>query len=489
MLIQVTGLSFSYRVRQVLKHIDWRWNKNQQWAVLGPNGAGKTTLAKALTRQISPSAGKIELGETVLKKSMAYVCFEQQKALCNHDRRFDDSEFQSSAFDIGTTVKQAILGRSEESNIFNHWVERLGITHILERGIRYISTGEMRKTLLLRALLSDPGLIILDNPLDGLDRASQQELLDILTDLLDSEIALLILCRQIEDIPSGISHVLVLDQGEVVASGNTEQIVNDPILVELLCPELPPLTELPPPAERPYQLDKKQPLLELHNVSVRYHQNRVLDDVNWTLNTGQHCSISGPNGCGKSTLLSLINGENHKAYGQNIWLFGQRRGSGESVWDIKQKFGVIDTRLQLNHVRGMKAIEVVVSGLFDTIGLYDDWGEQQLNTAQHWMAALGIGGFEASPYDELSFGLQRMVLLARAMVKSPAILILDEPCLGLDSFHRRLLLRAVDHIAANSDTQILFVSHTTGDTPGCINQFLEFKAEDGAYQLECTNLA
>jgi molybdate transport system ATP-binding protein len=487
MLLKVVGLSFSYGTRPILKQLSWSWEKNHQWAILGPNGSGKSTLAKVLTQQMAPSTGELSFGENLSLEKIAYVCFEQQKALCDLDRRFDDSEFQSTAFDIGTTVEQAILGKHPATENFHDWVRRLSLEQILHRGIRFISTGEMRKTLLLRALLAEPLLIILDNPLDGLDRASQKEMQAVLRNLLSSDISILLMCRQMEDIPQQVSHVLVLDEGEAIACGEHKSVLENPIVIELMQAALPPLSELPPPASRPYTLNTHKPLIQMCDVSVSYYDNKVLDKINWTFNHGQHACISGPNGCGKTTLLSLINGDNHKAYGQDIFLFGQRRGSGESVWDIKQKFGNIDTQLQLNHVRGMKGIEVVISGFFDTIGLYDNWGDQQRNTAQHWLSALGVGSLETAAYDTLSFGMQRMLLLARAMVKSPAILILDEPCLGLDSFHRRLLLRAVDHIAGNSDTHILFVSHTVGDTPSCINQFLDFKPAPNGYQLKCQN--
>ncbi len=205
--------------------------------------------------------------------------------------------------------------------------------------------------------------------------------------------------------------------------------------------------------------------------------------------TGQHTCISGPNGCGKTTLLSLVNGDNHKAYGQDITLFGLRRGSGESVWDIKQKFGLLNTQLHLGHVRGMRVLEVVVSGFFDSIGLYDDWGDAQKQIAGEWLCALGLEDIEREPFDTLSFGMQRMVLLARAMVKSPIILILDEPCLGLDGHHGQTVLRAIDHIAANSDTQVLFVSHSAGEMPDCINQWLEFVPSAAGFTLECREQA
>ena len=126
-----------------------------------------------------------------------------------------------------------------------------------------------------------------------------------------------------------------------------------------------------------------------------------------------------------------------------------------------------------------------MSGFFDTIGLYDDWGDQQRDTAQQWLAALGLGQYARESFDALSFGVQRMVLLARAMVKSPIILLLDEPTLGLDGHHRKLMLRAIDHIAANSDTHIIFVSHSVGETPECINQHLVFEPRDDGFEVVC----
>lgn len=485
-LLECRGTGLVYRARPALQPLDWTIRPREQWACIGPNGAGKTSLARILSGQASHHNGELVLAPELASAGVAYVCFEQAQALCARDRKMDDSEFRADASDPGTRVRDAILaGRAADAR-FEHWVERLRLGHVLERGLRFISTGEMRKTLLIRALLSEPGLLILDSPLDGLDAAAQQAMHDVIDELLAAGQPTLLLCRQLEDIPPGITHVLVLEEGRLLASGPRDEVCNDPAVATLMNPPQPPLSALPSPAERPYAVPEG-PLLELHDVQVSYGELEVLRDVDWTFGRGQHCCVAGPNGCGKTTLLSLITGDNHKAYGQDITLFGRRRGSGESIWDIKQKYGQLDTQLQLNFARNMKVVEVVVSGFFDSIGLYDDWGDVQKRRAEAWLQALGMAAYSRAPFDTLSFGLQRMVLLARAMVKSPLILLLDEPTLGLDGFHRKLLLRAVDHIAANSDTQVIFVSHSAGDTPACINQFLRFEPGESGYRVVCEN--
>jgi len=488
-LLSLNNVNLTYRALPVLQGVTWRVQRGEQWVCLGPNGAGKTSLANVISGRAAHVSGEVHKGACATRNGIGYVCFEQAKALCDRDRKLDDSEFRADASDPGTQVRDLMLQGRDPDRAFDDWSQRLNMSHILDRGIRYISTGEMRKTLLASAILNRPGLLILDNPLDGLDRASQSAMLEVLDDLLRGELPVVLLCRQLEDIPAAATHLLVLQQGSVLDAGERNSVLANPAVQTLMRPELPPLGALPQPAQRPYELPTQGPLLALRDVSVSYGDLCVLDGVDWVFERGQHCCVSGPNGCGKTTLLSLITGDNHKAYGQDITLFGIRRGSGESIWDIKQKYGQVDTQLHLGFARGMKALEVVISGYFDTVGLYDDFGDRQRQGAGAWLDALGLSHLARESFDALSFGLQRMVLLARAMVKSPAILLLDEPTLGLDGFHRRLILRAIDHIAQASDTQVIFVSHSAGETPACVNQQLRFEPVESGFRVVCDNNA
>ena len=233
----------------------------------------------------------------------------------------------------------------------------------------------------------------------------------------------------------------------------------------------PAVNHFPPP------LIPGQNLIELHDVFAAYHGERILENLFWTMGYGQHTLIEGPNGCGKSTLLSLIDGENHMAYGQQVYLFGKKRGSGETIWDVKAHFGVVSNEMHNRYVKGWRVLEVVISGFFDSVGLYQDSGASERNCAMAWLQALNIESLATQYYGSISFGQQRLVLLARAMLKHPNVLILDEPCVGLDDSHRELILALADLIAATTSTHILYVSHTQGEQPRCINQRIRFSGE------------
>lgn len=485
-LFEVAQLGLSYRARPVLKGINWRWECGQHWAVLGPNGAGKTALATVLAGEQTHYAGQIQTSEALLNGGIAYVCFERGRRLVERDQKLDCAEFESSASDAGTRIRDLLHCAPEQTAERESLIDLLKLRLILERGLRYVSTGEMRKALLVNALLSKPALLILDSPLDGLDRETQERFGEALGHIMQRMPAVMLLCRNAEEIPSACSHVLLLDQGRVVETGPRARMLESALTQRTLAaPDLvfsappPPANARPPSAE---------PAINLRGVSVNFGEHCVFRDLDWRLERDQHCLIAGPNGSGKSTLLDLLTGDNHKAYGQEVYLFGQRRGSGESVWDIKARFGRVDAKMQFMVPAHNSVLAVVLSGFFDSLGLGDRPTDSQKQRARECLRALDLAAHAEQEFQTLSFGLQRIVLLARAMVKNPPILLLDEATLSLDQGHRRLLLEAVDHVVSEQTCQLLFVSHTAGERPTCINQLLSFEAQETGSRVSVTDL-
>jgi molybdate transport system ATP-binding protein len=485
-LLTLEHLGLTLRAKPVLRAIDWHWQQGQHWAVLGPNGAGKTALAGVLAGETQHFSGSYSRGPAIAERGVAYVCFERARTLCERDRKLDCAEFESTAVDVGTRVRDLLPDGPSQPR--DDVVDLLGLRALLDRGLRFISTGEMRKTLLASALLSRPGLLILDSPLDGLDRAMQAQLGAALNSIIGESTATLLLARNREDIPNACTHIMLLDRGRVLAQGEREAVLAGAGCAALMAP---PAVALRAPPDGGVVRRQDVPgdvTLALRNVRVDYAEHCVFRDLNWILRRDQHCLISGPNGCGKSTLLDLLTGDNHKAYGQDISLFGIRRGSGESVWDIKRRFGRVDARMQFAIPSGSSVLDTVCSGFFDSLGLYDPASDRQRGAARDWLATLGLLDLAREEFQALSFGLQRLVLLARAMVKAPDILLMDEATLSLDAGHRALLLAALDHVVSHSDSQLLFVSHSAGEVPHCINQNLEFTPDPAGSTVRVQNL-
>ncbi|GAB5413331.1 MAG: molybdate ABC transporter ATP-binding protein ModF [Congregibacter sp.] len=483
-LFELSQLGLTYRARPVLKGINWRWESGQHWAVLGPNGAGKTALATVIAGEQTHFSGRFITSDSLREGGIAYVCFERGRQLIERDQKLDCAEFESDAKDTGTRIIELLRCEPDQEAERDELVALLNMQGILDRGLRYVSTGEMRKALLVGALLSRPALLILDSPLDGLDRATQQRFRGALDQIMQRLPGVMLLCRNPSEIPDACTHTLLLDKGRVLLAGERESVLAADVARDTLAaPELlfsaPSDTGAAYTGAVPGHAD--DPVIDLRGVTVSFGQHCVFRDLDWRLERGQHCLVAGPNGSGKSTLLDMLTGDNHKAYGQEVYLFGQRRGSGESVWDIKARCGRVDAKMQFMVPPNNSVIAVVLSGFFDSLGLGDRPTDTQKQRARSCLNALGLGSLADHEFQTLSFGLQRIVLLARAMVKNPPILLLDEATLSLDEGHRRLLLDAVDHVVTEQECQLLFVSHTAGERPRCINQLLAFEAsEDGS---------
>lgn len=467
--------------RHCLELPGFTMRQGEHWCLFGGNGAGKSVLARLLCAQLLTGSDHVHWAPGLdPRRDVCMVSFEEQQSLAAADNRHDISEYSSSALDQGTTVRALICGsqalsRDREERL-QMLLATLGLQTLQASGIRYLSSGQTRKALLARALFKAPALLILDDPLESIDQDSRAGVLQAIVQSMRADTCTLLLCRRERDILPGITHMVLMDALKVTAQGRLEDVRAMPAYHALLHRQATIPQTLPPPLPGRHQPLPAEdvPLLALHDVSAGYGDTCIFEHLTWTLRRGQHAVISGPNGCGKSTLLSLLNGENHKAYGQEVRVCGRRRGSGETVWEVKSRFGLVSNELHNRYIRGWRVLDVVVSGFFDSVGLYDDSGASEQGAARAWLQALGMGGMTTELYHQLSFGQQRLVLLARAMVKHPAILILDEPCVGLDDHYRTLILAIVDLIASTTSTQILFVSHQQDEVPRCINQWLTF---------------
>jgi molybdate transport system ATP-binding protein len=349
---------------------------------------------------------------------------------------------------------------------------------MLDRSFRKLSTGETRKIMLIRALANNPDLIILDEPFDGLDAASMQLLQDLLKSKIDS-MAMVLVLNRFDEIPDFITHIAYTDQGKLQHSVdiNNKQAYDD--LYQLLHLKT---TELSVPAtdisDRPPALNPEDPLVRLKNIKVAYGDASIIDGLDWTIEAGQHWQLSGPNGSGKTCLLNLITGDHPQCYTNDIFVFGMQRGHGETIWQIKQYIGYVSTALQWEYRVSISLRNVILSGFHDSIGVYTKSTEKQKAVADQWLALLGMKDRANEPYNQLSFGDQRLLLIARAMVKHPTLLILDEPCLGLDDINRQLVLALIEKICTSGDTTVLYVNHHAEDQISGISQFKQLEKLD-----------
>jgi len=261
----------------------------------------------------------------------------------------------------------------------------------------------------------------------------------------------------------GIHFILVSSPGDVPDFIN--HIIELPSIQETPLKPMPQLRLL-----APFEVAVK-----MQKVQINYGSKTILHDFTWEVQKGERWAIKGPNGAGKSTLISLITADNPQAYSQDITLFDRKRGSGESIWDIKQKIGYVSPELHLYFKEGGSCFSVVASGLFDTQGLFKRMTEEQIKQVNHWMKVMGISHLKERSFLQISGGEQRMVLITRALVKNPELLILDEPCQGLDRVQTEHLKLVLDYLAENSEMTLLYVSHYDRDIPSCVNQVLELK--------------
>jgi molybdate transport system ATP-binding protein len=503
-VITVENITVRLRDRLILENSSWEIKADEHWAILGPNGSGKSTLVRSLWGGAPLRSGRIlfhfsdqqaDVSFSPQRNEIGYVSFETHQRLMEHEELQEDLREYAGRRDEVTTAQKVILSGilanqdspvADEQKVFEV-ADLLGIRHLLQRGITFLSTGEIRKTLIARALIKSPRLLILDEPFDGLDDRSRASLAESINQLMTGAMRVILVAHRIEEVVPNITHVLFVKngqifmqgpKGEIVTSKNISLLYDSNLQIEQkggaygLSYGMEEETKIDPASvSGGSSPDLPDILVEMKNTTVRYGDHVILDHLNWTVRRGENWAILGPNGSGKSTILELILGDNLQGYSNEITLFGKSKGSGETLWEIRNHTGVISSEFQIQYRKKMSAYDVIASGFYNSIGLYQYPTPEQRRAVERWVEILAVRDIVKESYQQLSYGQKRMILLARAMVKSPILLILDEPCHGLDIPNRRRILKIIEMIG-RTQTNLLYVTNQKEDILDCITHIM-----------------
>lgn len=469
--------------------VDFETCDGEHIAIVGRNGSGKSMFVDMIVGRhpllmrdpqydFSPST------KTLVSDNIKYITFRDTYGGDNDrtyflQQRWNQLEIDESSPIVRDKLEEAYLlagdDTPERRAMQQHIYQLFHMEHLLDKYTILLSSGELRKFKLASTLFSEPRVLIMDNPFIGLD-AETRDQLKVLLMQISQERALqviLVLSKE-DDIPDFITHVVEVRDMKVLPKVCKEEY--------LACRETVPsrvltdekhraIVELPY-SERKYH---EEEVVKMNKVRIQYGERIILKDLDWTVKNGERWALSGQNGAGKSTLLSLVCADNPQSYACDIALFGNPRGSGESIWDIKKHIGYVSPELHRSYQKDLPAIRIVTSGLMDSVGLYVKPREEDYGKCSFWMSVFGLEGLEDRGFLKLSSGEQRLVLLARAFVKDPELLILDEPLHGLDNYNRRLVKDVIDSFCQRKNKTMIMVTHYKDEWPDCIDHSLFLK--------------
>lgn len=507
--LSLEQLSVQLGGNTILSDLDLTIHRGEQWAITGPSGSGKTVLAHVLlgghfyTGRINYHWQGEEIPPAGKKPSHRIAIVEQQHRFKNRPGTTDlyyQQRFNASDADKTITVEQELQEHGYDVNGFatdendseegsrtdgieilganaqkdqraDAWLDTLHVRQLLSKPLIQLSNGENKRVQMAIALSAHPEMLILDNPFLGLDMEGRATLHHIINNLAVEGVQILLITTATE-FPEAITHVAQLEKGKLLFKGlrgNFHPSVKQQPGIQL-DPGI--LAMLGASSGEDFKVAVK-----MEDVTVQYGDSTILKDINWEVRKGEKWNVSGPNGAGKSTILSLITADNPQAYANKIWLFDRRRGTGESIWDIKKKIGFVSPELHLYFEYSATCFDVIASGLFDTIGLFRPLTLGQQEHTLRWLQLLSLGDLRSRRLAQLSTGQQRMVLLARALIKNPPVLILDEPCQGLDDEQIQYFRELISQLCEAFGTTLIYVSHYRQELPDCIDRFL--KLENG----------
>ena len=446
---RVTFQKFNYTV---FRDTCWEINPGENWAITGSNGSGKTTFLEAVEGHLSRPEGHIYYHFTDKEGHLLYDPYKQMASVYFNDRSvkygnyYYQQRYHATETDGIITVRKFLGGNPDMSRL-----QAFDIDRLLDMEIIKLSNGQFKKMLIAKALSKKPKLLLLDNLYTGLDAEARAYISEMIGQIAGSGTQLIIVTDH-NYIPSFITHVMEVERFNIKQVTLRKDYIN---LKENREPAA-DIPSLPCPPAKTFDIAVK-----MDKVCVAYNGKTVIDQVDWTVKYGERWALVGPNGAGKSMLLSLIFADNPQAYSNHIILFDRKRGSGESIWDIKDRIGFVSPELHLYLSSRKSCHEIALSGLFENpyaSRKIPSETEKFLNDLFHYFSVASISGI---PFQQVSTGQQNIILLIRALVKNPAMLILDEPFQSMDAQTIELFRQLLDRYCRNRT--LIFVSHRSED--------------------------
>lgn len=445
----------------------------EQIAIIGPNGAGKSLLSNMIIGT-KPLSGNIHYdfgtnASSRISDNIRLITFKDAYGSSYtptyYQQRWNQGDTESHP-KISEIL--SITRKDSSDNIY----KALQIYELCDKRVIELSSGELRRVQIAQALKNRPKILMLDNPLIGLDKTARLMITQIL-ESLHYEIQLIIITTRPQDIPKFVTHIIEVNNKTVYPKITyTDFITTHKYHIHQ--------SNIPITFPHSNHIDistTNDNIITLKDVSIKYGSRTILSHLNWKVNRGEHWAISGVNGAGKSTLLSLIYADNPQSYSCDITIFGKKRGTGESIWDIKKRIGYLSPEMFRCFNMNLTTKEIIANSLQNTIGFFKKPTSKQIKESIAWMEALNIADLAERKYPTLSSGEQRLVLLARAFVKNPELLILDEPFHGLDNNNTSNMQYIINQYCTQNNCSLIMVSHYTEEYPSCIDHELHLQKQ------------
>ncbi len=461
--VHISDLNFKYQQNWVLRDLNWQLFHGENWLLGGKSGSGKTSLARIIAG-LEKSTGTVEINfdsSYQLPSKVHFVSSWFQFTNLEGDRNFYyQQRYNKHQKNDTLTVYAELLhfAKVEGLALINveHYLKLFGFSDFKDTQLIELSSGENKKLQLIKALWLKPQLLIIDQPYSGLDALSRINLNQAF-DNLTSEGVHLILISNDDEIPNCINRFAEIKDGQLTVANSKEEISKEAPRIKKALPyflqEAPSITA--------------DIMVSMSGINVKYGDKQVLQNVTWEVKAGDKWLLQGPNGSGKSTLLSLINGDHPQAYTSDLYLFGKKRGSGESIWEIKEHLGIISPEIHWYFDSTAKVWQSIASGFYDSVGLFRDLTHDKQKKVDEVLEFFDLKEYKNCLLNTLPLGKQRLALLARTIIKNPELLILDEPCQGLDAVQTQHFNDVVDELCTYGKT-LIYVGHFETQLPNCI---------------------